>query len=67
LSPVVLVNGRAKGVWSCTKKRKRLNITIQLFERISENARKKVEEEAADLARFNDMAYELSFSKAFSN
>jgi hypothetical protein len=66
LSPVVLVNGRAKGIWSCRKKGNRLNITIQLFERISENARKKVEEEAADLARFNDTAYELLFSKAFS-
>jgi hypothetical protein len=63
LSPVVLVKGRAKGIWSWKKKRNRLHVTIQLFDRIRESARKQVEEEVADLARFNDTSYELSFSK----
>jgi len=63
LSPVVLVNGKAKGIWNCRKKGKRLHITIQPFERISENVKKQVKEEAADLARFDDTAYELSFSR----
>ncbi len=63
LSPVVLVKGKAKGIWNCRKKGSRMHITIQLFDRIPENARKQVETEAADLARFNDTTYELSFSK----
>jgi hypothetical protein len=65
LSPVVLVKGRAKGVWNCRKKGKRLRITIQPFNRIPGDVKKQVEEEAADLARFNDTAYELSFSKPY--
>ena len=64
LSPVMLVKGRASGIWNCRKKGNRLHVTIQLFERIPENVRKQVETEVADLARFNDTAYELLFSKA---
>jgi hypothetical protein len=62
LSPVVLVNGRAEGIWGCKKKGKRMHIAIQLFDRIPQNAREHVEKEAADLARFNDTTCELSFS-----
>lgn len=64
LSPVVLVNGRAEGIWNWRKKGNRLHITIQLFDRIPKDASKQVEEEAADLGRFYDIAYELAFSKA---
>jgi hypothetical protein len=64
LSPVVLVNGRAEGIWNWRKKGNRLHITIQLFDGIPKDASKQVEEEAADLARFYDTAYELAFSKA---
>jgi hypothetical protein len=64
LSPVVLVNGRAEGTWNWRKKRNRLHITIQLFDRIPKDASKQIEEEAADLARFYDTTYELAFSKA---
>jgi hypothetical protein len=64
VSPVVLVKGRAKGIWNCRKKGKRMHITIRLFDRIPENARKQVETEAAGLASFNNTAYEISFSKA---
>jgi hypothetical protein len=63
LSPVVLVKGRARGTWNSRKKGNRLHITIQLFDKIPKDARKQVEEEAADLARFNRTAYELAFSK----
>jgi hypothetical protein len=63
LSPVVLVKGRAKGIWSWKKKRNRLHVTIQPFDKIPENARKQVEKEVAELARFNDTGYELSFNK----
>ncbi len=63
LSPVVLVNGRAEGIWSWRKKGNRLHITVQLFDRIAKDARKQVEKEAADLARFYETTYELAFSK----
>jgi hypothetical protein len=64
LSPVVLVKGKATGTWNCRKKGNRLHITIQPFGRIPRDVKKQVEEEAADLARFNDTAHELTFSKA---
>jgi hypothetical protein len=63
LSPVVLVEGRAKGLWSCTKKGNRLHVAVQPFDLISENVKRHVEEEVADLARFNETPYELSFGK----
>ena len=64
LSPVVLVNGRAEGTWSCKKKGNRIHIAIQPFDRIPQSAIKQVEEEAADMARFSEATCELSFSKA---
>jgi hypothetical protein len=63
LSPVVLVNGRAKGIWNCRKKGNRLQVTIQLFSKISEDTKKQVQDEVADLARFNEAHYDLLFSK----
>jgi hypothetical protein len=64
LSPVLLVNGRAEGIWSWRKKGNGLHITVQLFDRIPRDVSKRVEEEVADLARFYDTACELTFSKA---
>lgn len=63
VSPVVLVEGRATGIWECRKKGNRLNIMIQLFDSISDDAGKQIREEASDLARFNNTAYDLVFSK----
>jgi hypothetical protein len=61
LSPVLLVNGKAEGVWSYKKKGKTLHITVKAFSKISKNVKKQVEKEAADLARFYDIAYKLVF------
>jgi 2'-5' RNA ligase len=58
------VNGRGEGTWNWREKRNRTHITIRLLDRIPENVRKQLEEEVADLVRFNGTAYELSFSKA---
>jgi len=63
LSPVVLVNGRAEGVWDCEKKGKHLHIKIEQFNKISKNVKKRVEEEAANLAHFYNTTYELAFTK----
>jgi len=62
LSPVVLVDGRAEGIWNFKKKVKRLKITIEPFYEISKNVRTQVEEEASNLARFYDTACEVVFT-----
>ena len=63
LSPVVLVNGRAEGIWNCRKKGNQLQVTIQLFGKVSEDAKKQIEDEVADLARFNEAHYHVLFSR----
>ena len=62
LSPVVLVNGRAEGVWSFKKKGKQLQITIEPFYEISKNVRTRVEEEASSLARFYNTTSQVVFT-----
>jgi len=63
LSPVVLVEGKAQALWSRRKKGNRLHITVQPFGEISGSVQRQVKEEVADLARFNETPYELSFRK----
>jgi hypothetical protein len=63
LSPTLLVNGRAEGIWNYRKKGKTLHITIEPFNKIPKNTKKLVEEEAAKLARFYNTAHELKFTK----
>jgi uncharacterized protein YcaQ len=61
ISPVLLVNGRASGVWKHQRKGRRLLIEIEPFERIPVWARKQVELEAERIARFHDGALELRY------
>ena len=61
LSPVVLVNGHASGVWSHKQRGKRLHVTIELFTKISRNIRKGIDKEATDLARLFDTTCEVTF------
>ncbi len=62
LSPVVLVKGRAAGVWSCKRQTKRLSVTIKPFDKLSRTVRNQIEEEAADLGRFWGTACEVDFA-----
>lgn len=62
LSPTLLVNGSAEGVWGYKKKGKCLHITIEPFSKIAKNVKKRIEEEATDLARFYNIAYKLVFA-----
>ena len=52
LSPVVLVDGRAVGVWSHERKGVRLSVRITPFGRLSPMVRSHIREEADDLGRF---------------
>jgi len=61
LSPVLLVNGHALGVWAHKQMGKRLHITIEPFAKISESVLKGINKEAVDLARFFDTTCEVTF------
>ncbi|MDG6987718.1 MAG: AlkZ family DNA glycosylase [Nitrososphaerota archaeon] len=52
VSPVLLVDGRAAGVWSYTTKNGTLQIQVRSFSDISEEVSSLVREEAAELGRF---------------
>lgn len=52
LSPVVLVNGRAVGVWKHARKRRRLQVEIESFGRLPAWARAQLETEVERLAEF---------------
>jgi len=63
LSPVVLVDGRAIGVWSHRKKGERLEITVEPFAAIPAAIRSRIEDEAGDLGRFLEGAADVRFSR----
>jgi hypothetical protein len=59
LSPTMLINGRAEGVWSYKRKGKCLHIAIEPFHAIAKNVKDLIEEEARSLAGFYDAPFEL--------
>jgi len=61
LSPVVLADGRALGVWSHKRKGKRLHLSVELFGKMTVNIRRGIEEEARDLARSYDAPCKVAF------
>lgn len=52
LSPVVLVDGRAAGVWSYERKGRRLAVRVEAFRRFPAAVRSRVTDESEDLRRF---------------
>jgi winged helix DNA-binding protein len=52
VSPVVLVDGRAQGVWSHQQNKNDLTIRITPFSKISNSVSSRIREEASDLGRF---------------
>jgi hypothetical protein len=62
LSPVVLVNGRAQGVWGHRRRGKRLDVTVELFRRPERGVQDKIEAEATGLGRFFGIASEVRFN-----
>jgi hypothetical protein len=52
LRPVVLVDGRALGTWTITRRRERLEVVVEAFEDLGPDVRAGLDREAGDLARF---------------
>ena len=52
MSPVVLVDGRIVGIWKHEKKGSRIEVAVDLFEKVPAWARRKVERETERLAVF---------------
>lgn len=61
ISPVVLLNGRVIGVWSYTRRGKRVFLKIEPFEKFSRIIHTKIEEEAASLGGFLETSWEIKF------
>jgi len=62
LSPVVLVDGRILGVWSHRRRGSRLQLNVELFERVPRDVREAIEGEAQDLGRFLDAPCQVTYS-----
>ncbi len=55
VAPVVLLNGRAAGVWSHKRQGKHLAVTVEPFEKFSKAVRSLIEVEAARLGEFLEL------------
>jgi hypothetical protein len=64
ISPVVLVNGRAVGVWKHARKGRRLQVEVEPFGRLPAWARPQLEAEAKRLTAFLDGELELHWVPA---
>jgi len=60
ISPVVLLNGRIIGIWSSTRKGKRIALTVELFQRKSRIINSAIAEEAASLGHFLEMEVQVN-------
>jgi hypothetical protein len=54
VSPVLLVDGRAQGVWSHVQKKSDLEVKITSFSKLSDQVIERAKDEASDLGRFLD-------------
>ena len=45
ISPVVLINGRIAGIWSCARKGKALSLHAELFERVPKRLQSRIHDE----------------------
>jgi uncharacterized protein YcaQ len=62
LSPVILVDGRIAGVWSHKRRGRKLDLTMEFFERGSPSLREAIEAKAADLGQFLGASSVVAFS-----
>jgi len=66
VSPVLLVGGRAAGIWSCRPGKGALRLRVEPFEEIPRAVRAGIDAEAADVARFLGRRVELEFGRIAS-
>jgi hypothetical protein len=59
--PVVLVDGRAGGVWRYERHGRKLEIRVDLFEPLKRTVRTYIEEESEDVGRFLGLQASLSY------
>jgi uncharacterized protein YcaQ len=59
ISPVILIDGRVAGIWSHSRKGAKLSVEITPFKRLPKKIRALIEEEAASLAEFLSLPFEL--------
>lgn len=52
VSPVLLVDGSAAGIWSCGPERSVLRLRVEPFDQLSKQVREGIDAEAADISRF---------------
>ncbi len=52
VSPVVLVNGQVRGIWSQTRRGRTLDVTVRPFRNAPRGLRRSLRDEAEDLGRF---------------
>ena len=54
VSPVLLIDGRAQGIWSHIQKKNDLEVKVSPFSKLSSQVMERAREEASDLGRFLD-------------
>jgi uncharacterized protein YcaQ len=64
ISPVILLNGRVIGAWSCARRGKRWSLEIELFEKLAKIIRNKIEAEAAGVRNFLESLQEIKQSSS---
>jgi uncharacterized protein YcaQ len=62
VSAVLLLDGRIAGVWTSTRKGKRLQIHVEPFEKLAPSVRMQLEEEAVHIAAFTGAEVELQLN-----
>jgi hypothetical protein len=66
VSPVLLVDGRATGIWSCKPESGRLRLRVEPFDEIPKAVRTGIDAEAEDISRFLGLRVELEFGRIAS-
>lgn len=59
ISPVILLNGRIIGTWSSSRKGQRVALTVELFEKAPRIIKSNIEDEAANLGDFLEVALQV--------
>ncbi|MGH7490897.1 MAG: winged helix DNA-binding domain-containing protein [bacterium] len=62
ISPVILLNGSVIGVWSNQRRGQHLSLRIEPFERLSKRIQSKIEAEAASLASFWEVSWDMQIA-----
>lgn len=60
LHPVLLVDGRVRGIWKTWRKKNQVSVTVEPFEALEEEAWEGIEAEVGDIGRFLGEDWDLS-------